>query len=117
MRAVATMKRLTALERSPELPFRQLGVVAISSSRIRAPIGFVADRADYVAEYFAGTYARAKTAWGAMRGRRKDFSDGLPETGNRNGLASLENLLKNGQAGGFEFGNGYVVHEIHLELD
>jgi hypothetical protein len=101
----------------PELPLWAARSGRSSAFRIRVPIGFVADRADYIAEYFAGPSAPAKTARCALRGGWEDFSDGLPETCNRNGLASLENLIEHRQACGFEFGDSYVVHEIHLKVD
>jgi hypothetical protein len=91
--------------------------VTISSSWIRVPIVFIADRADYIAEYFAGTDARTEAAWRTLRCRRIDFGDGLAEAGDEDGLTGFENLLKHCQARGFEFGDSYVVHEIHLKVD
>ena len=68
---------------------------------------------DNVADDLAGVNARAETAWCPQRGRWMNFGDGLAKAGYRDGFAGLEHLLKYGETGGFEFGDGDVVHVVH----
>src|SRR5208337_190472 len=75
------------------------------------PIVFFAGRRNDVAGDLAGSRQRAYPALRLPgRLRRDDLSHRLAETRHQNGFPGLADALEDGQASGFEFGNGNFFH-------